>query len=442
MPTEEPAPPTLRHTRTEDGPCRRRLEIHLPADQVEAEAGAAARRLAREVRLPGFRRGKVPPAVIRKRYAQDIQEEVLERLASRHVGTLLQEHGDEPVAPPVLEKHEHQEDGGLLLVAAYDVEAPFQLGEYRGLEATRPAVQVEDKDVDEVLESIRRSLARIRTVEDRGAEPGDEVTLDLAGEHLAGPEQGERFANQGLTLQVGTEDVHPDLAAALPGCKAGDKREATVTYPEAYRTPALAGRTIRYTLGIQAVRERRLPPADDDLAREAGAFQSLEELRGQIRDDLRTEKTRQAEEAVRQGILRQLLERNSFPVPEMLVDREVRRRLEGFARELAARGIDPAQAGIDWKKEGERQAGRATADLRAGRILDAVADKEGIEADGEALSRVLEAEAGREGKPVAALRAQWEREGRLSALKSHLRRDRVLDFLVSVGHIHNEGEQP
>ncbi len=397
MPTEEPAPPTLRHTRTEDGPCRRRLEIHLPADQVEAEAGAAARRLAREVRLPGFRRGKVPPAVIRKRYAQDIQEEVLERLASRHVGTLLQEHGDEPVAPPVLEKHEHQEDGGLLLVAAYDVEAPFQLGEYRGLEATRPAVQVEDKDVDEVLESIRRSLARIRTVEDRGAEPGDEVTLDLAGEHLAGPEQGERFANQGLTLQVGTEDVHPDLAAALPGCKAGDKREATVTYPEAYRTPALAGRTIRYTLGIQAVR---------------------------------------------QGILRQLLERNSFPVPEMLVDREVRRRLEGFARELAARGIDPAQAGIDWKKEGERQAGRATADLRAGRILDAVADKEGIEADGEALSRVLEAEAGREGKPVAALRAQWEREGRLSALKSHLRRDRVLDFLVSVGHIHNEGEQP
>jgi trigger factor len=220
----------------------------------------------------------------------------------------------------------------------------------------------------------------------------------------------------------------------------GFTRDATITYPADYRTPALAGRTIRYDMTVRAVREPQVPDLDDDLAREAGEFKDLEELRQRVREDLGRRKEQESREAVRQSVLAQLLERHAFQVPDVLIEQEARQRLEAMARQLASQGVDPTQAGVDWAAEKERQAGKVRDDIRAARLLDAIAEAEDLQADEEEVTRRLEHEAEHAKKSVAVLRAEWDKEGRLEALTRHLRREAVLDFLISVGHIHDEGE--
>ena len=432
--------PPPSHRIAEDGPCRRRLEIQIPPAEVEGEIRRAARALAKDLRLPGFRRGKVPADLIRKRYAEQVESEAVERLAGRHVKPILEGEGLEPVGPPVLDKHEYQPGQPLNMVIRFEIEALFELADYRGLKVARPDPRVQDEEVDRALESIRQGMARLRTVENRGAREGDDVLLDLHGNHLEGSQAGESFERGEITLIIGTEDVHPDLSRTLVGTRAGEEREVTIRYPDDYRTPALAGCTIRYRMRVTAVRERQLLELGDDLAREVGEFGTLEELRKSIREDLERKKATWAKEKVREGLVRALLERNRFEVPGSLVEQEARRRLEGLAREMAASNVDPEQAGIDWKEEWELQARRAELDLRTSRILDAVAEKESIQVPEEDIERLIEKEAEQSKKKAAVIRARWLKEGRINALNRHLRRDRVLDFLAAVGHIHDESE--
>jgi len=188
------------------------------------------------------------------------------------------------------------------------------------------------------------------------------------------------------------------------------------------------------------VRQPRTPLLDDDLARNAGDFKDLAELRQRVQEDLQHRKEKDAHESVRQSLLNQLLERHPLVVPQVLVDQEVHRRLESIAHQLARQGVDPTQAGVDWPKEKERQAERVREDLRAARLLDAIAEAEKLEVKDVDMERHLAEEAARANQPLPVLRASWQKDGRLDALHRHLRRDAVLDFLSSVGHIQKEGE--
>ena len=418
----------------EEGACRRRLRLAIPAAEVEAEFAAAARRLAREVRVPGFRRGRAPTAVLRARHGDALNEDVVEALARRHLGRVLERRGTVPVVRPVLESADRDADGTLKIDLVFEVEADLVLGDYRGLTGVREVRDVAEPEVDEALEALRQGLARVRAVEERGAAPGDEVTLDLEGEHVDGPEAGGRFQRPGLIVQVGGDELHPDLSAALVGGRAGEERRVTIRYPEGYRTPALAGRTIAYLLRLGAVRDRLVPALDDELAREAGPFADLAALRAAVRQDLEGERRARGEQALRDELARQLLERHPLEVPEGLVQHEVRHRLEGMARELASRGVDAATS-VDWRAEGERLAGRLRDELRLVRVLDAIAARESIEPPAGSVDAVLEREAAAARRPAATLRAQWEKDGRMAALAGHLRRRSVLDFLIAVGHI-------
>jgi trigger factor len=425
---------------TRDGETRRRVELSISAEQVEEATAAAARDMGRNLRLPGFRKGHVPASVVRQRFATELEDEIVQKLASRHMAEFLDGSEEEPVAPPVLEKHEVVEDGTLELVALFEVQPPIKLDSYRELKGRRPSTVVSEEDVDLALQSLVKGMTRLRAVEDRGAQDGDDVVVEMKGQHLTGDDKGSTFQQEEIALQMSGDDVHPDLLKALLGAQVGFTRDVTIEYPEDYRTPALAGRTIRYDLSVKAVREPQVPELNDDLAREAGDFKDLDELRQRVRDDLGRRKEHESQEAVRQSVLGELLERHAFEVPAVLIEQEVRHRLEALARQLASQGVDPSQAGVDWPAEKERIAGKARDDIRAARLLDAIAEAEEILVDEEEVTRRLEHEAEHAKRPLAALRASWEKEGRLDALKRHLKREAVLDFLISVGHIDEEGE--
>jgi trigger factor len=423
----------------EDGPCQRTLTVQIPGALVDEESEHAARRLSRQVKLPGFRQGRVPTAHVLRRFAREVEEDVVEALASRLVGRYLEEHALRPVLSPHLAAHERTPEGELRLTVRFELHAPFPLAEYRELRATRPPVRVPEEIVDRNLEGMRQRQARLKTIEDRGAREGDDLLLDLEGTDVTGESAGQGFKRPGITLLLGTDDVHPDLSAALIGGKAGEEKRVRIAYPGDYRTGALAGRTIDYLLRIQEVREREIPALDDALAREVGDFEDLAALRAALRARLEAGAGHEAEEAVRQSFITQLLDRHPFEVPPGLLDREVDQRLRLLALEIAARGIDPERS-LDWRAERERQLRLAKDDIRAGRILDAIAEREKIEVAPADLDAWCAAEATRTGKTAPAVRAALEREGRWDGLKLRLRRQRVLDFVASVGHIQDAGE--
>ncbi|TDI40462.1 MAG: trigger factor [Acidobacteria bacterium] len=425
---------------TRENETRRRLDLTIPAAEMETATEEAARQMGRKLRIPGFRRGHVPTKVVRQRFARELQEEVIEQLASRHVAAFMDSGQEDPVAPPVLKEQQVVEDGSLKLVAIYEVQPPVQLGEYRGLAASRPSTTLSDQEVDDALESIRMGMTRLHPVEDRGAAEGDDILVDMEGLDLEGEEKGVTFRREGIGMRLAGDDVHPELWKALLGAQTGFCREVTVAYPDDYRTKGLAGRTIRYQLNVKSVRQPRTPLLDDDLARNAGDFKDLAELRQRVQEDLQHRKEKDAHESVRQSLLNQLLERHPLVVPQVLVDQEVHRRLESIAHQLARQGVDPTQAGVDWPKEKERQAERVREDLRAARLLDAIAEAEKLEVKDVDMERHLAEEAARANQPLPVLRASWQKDGRLDALHRHLRRDAVLDFLSSVGHIQKEGE--
>ena len=425
---------------TRESETRRRLDLTIPAAEVETATEEAARQMSRKLRIPGFRRGHVPTKVVRQRFARELREEVVEQLASRHVSAFMDAGQEDPVAPPVLKEEQMVVDGRLTLVALYEVQPPVQLGEYRGLAASQPSTAVSDQEVDEALESVRMGMTRLHPVEDRGAAEGDDVLVDMEGRHQEGEDKGATFQREGIGLRLEGDDVHPDLWRALLGAQAGFSRDVTVVYADDDRTRGLAGRTIQYHLKVQAVRQPRIPLLDDDLARDAGNFKDLAELRQRVREDLQRRKEKEAQESVRQSLLHLLLKGHPLEVPQVLVEQEVHRRLEAIAHQLARQGVDPTQAGVDWPKEKERQGERVREDIRAARLLDAIAEAEKLEVKDEDMERHLEEEAARAQQPLAALRASWQKDGRLDALHRHMRRDSVLDFLISVGHIHKEGE--
>lgn len=434
------SPTSVEPRLTRESETRRRLDLTIPAAEVETATEAAARKMGRKLRIPGFRRGHVPTKVVRQRFARELQEEVVEELASLHVSAFMDAGKEEPVAPPVLKDGRLVEDGSLKLTALYEVQPPVKLGDYRGLTASRPSSTLTDKEVDDALESLRMGMTKLHPVADRGAAEGDDVLVDMEGRHLKGKDEGDTFQREDIGLRLAGDDVHPDLWKALLGAQAGFTRDVTLAYPDDYRTEGLAGRSIQYQLKVKAVRQPRTPVLDDDMARDVGDFKDLAELRQRVRDDLRQRKEKEAHESVRQSLLTQLLERHPLEVPQVLVDQEVRRRLEAMAHQLARQGVDPTQAGVDWPREKERQEERVRADIRAARLLDAIAEVEKLEVKDEDMERHLEEEAARAEQPLAALRASWQKDGRLDALHRHLRRDTVLDFLSSVGHIQKEGE--
>ncbi|MFQ5767695.1 MAG: trigger factor [Acidobacteriota bacterium] len=440
MTSPKATPADAHYDLTIEGDCVRRFQIHVQTGEVEAEIQGAARKLGRKLSLPGFRKGRVPVPVVRKRYGRELEEEAVRALAARHLGPCLKKEGIEPVVAPQVEEPRYRPGEEMVLSVRVEVQPTFELADYRSIRVPQSDPVVKEEDVERAIESIRQHRARLKPVEDRPAAAGDDVLVDLEGEHVQGPETGKKFRREDLSLPLGSGDFHPDLSHALEGTRAGEEKEIRIRYPNDYRTQALAGRNIHYRLRVKKVRERLVPALDDQLAREVGDFESLDELRRQVRTDLAKEAGTKAARDARRAVIRQLLERNPFQVPPTQVRREVERRLRALAYEMARQGVDPASSGIQWEEESKRLETLAQNDLRADLIMDAIGRRESLEADEKDLEKFFSGEGKRQKKNPAAVRVVWEKEGRMDMLRAHLRREKVLDFLVGSGHIQEEGE--
>jgi len=410
--------------------CKRELELEIPAENVSKATEKVARDLAKVARVPGFRPGKAPVTLIRRRFAEDIQGEVVQSLVPEYLEKALGEKNLIPVTRPAVDKVDFKEGEPLRFRAVFEVLPEFELGDYKNLAVSIDAVEAGDAQVDKTIEEMRERVATFVPVEGRAAKDGDYVLIKLSGMPVGG---GEPVQADNIMCHIGAEETLESFTENLRGTSPGDTKKFRSQYPDDYPDEKLAGKAYDYTVEVQGIKEKKLPELNDEFAKDAagekGGFSTLAEMRDLITKDLEAAKEDQQQSQAREKILEALVKQHDFPVPEALVEHQMDVRLERTVRTLAAQGVDPRAVNVDWVALRKRQHDRAVDDVKAELLIDRVAEAEKIDATDEEVEKQIEALAERGGESATALRARLTKQGALDRMKSKLRSDKTIDWL-------------
>jgi trigger factor len=416
--------------------CKREIELEIPAENVQKATEKVARDIARVARVPGFRPGKAPVALVRRRFAEDIQGEVLQSLVPEYLEKALDEKKLVPVTRPEVNKVEFKDGEPLKFRAVFEVLPEFDLGDYKNVSVQVDDVEIGDAQVDKAIEEMRERAAVYVPVEGRAAQKGDSVSVKLVGTPAGG---GEPVQAENILVPLGAEETLASFTDNLTGANVGETKTFQVVYPEDYPDPKLKGKTYDYTVEVLGIKEKKLPDLNDEFAKEAAGENSgistLDELRKKLRENMEAAREQQQKSQAQERILDELVKKHEFPVPEALVESQMDTRLDRAVRSLAAQGVDPRAVNVDWVALRRRQHDRAVADVKAELLLDRVASAENIEASDEDVDKEIEAMAERSGEAATSLRARLTKQNALDRIKSKLRSDKTLDLLYRTARI-------
>jgi trigger factor len=412
--------------------CRRELDLEIPAEEVSKKIDSVAHEFARIARVPGFRPGKAPVSLIRRRFADDIKGEVLQALVPERVEKAVSEQKLTPVSQPQVEKLDFAEGQPLKFRAVFEVLPDFELANYKDLELEMPVMDIIDDDLVKTLEEMRERAAAFAPVEGRPAENGDFVQLKLMGTPAGG---GDPVQADSVLCHIGAEETMEPFNENLRGANAGEHKNFDVQYPADYPDAKLAGKTYHYSVEVLGIKTKKLPELNDEFAKDVSDVATLDELRSKVREGLGAARDQRHKDLLREKVLAAIVKLHDFPVPESLVEHQMDVRLERVVRSLAAQGVDPRAVNVDWVTLRRRQQERATDDVKAELIIDRVASAESIDVTEEELDHELEHAAGHSGESAQALRARLTKQGTLDRMKAKLRSDKTLDWLAQNSRI-------
>ena len=427
---------------TDVSETKKTLTVEVPPEVVEAEVARISQRYARAAKLPGFRPGKAPVQVVRKRFKDEILHDVAHDLVPRVVGDALRDKGVQPVDTPKVRDLQLEEGKPLTFTAAIETAPHVEPGDLSTLTVQRPAMPVSEDDVDQTLSRLRDRLARLDPVEDREAQHGDTVLMNLSRRRLTGaqgaeiePEEPE--SHQGISAEIGAAANPPGFDDGLLGVTPGTNKTFEVTFPADYEVEEMAGARVEYAIETTALRRRVLPTLDDEFAKDLGEFQTLADLRVRIREDLEQDAERERTRRMRQQLLEQLAARMTSEVPEGMVAREVDRRVEEFARRLMDQGVDPRQAAINWDEFRSQQQEPAVATVKSVLVLDEIVRRERLEVSEDELDADISGYATRAGRTLAEVKAQLAQQDQLDSIRTGLLREKAVSHAMSRATIEN-----
>lgn len=418
--------------------CQRELELEIPAEDVQKAVERVAREFKRVARVPGFRPGKAPITLIRRKYADDIKSEVLQSLVPDQVERAVTEKKFVPITRPQIDNVDFADNGPVKFRATFEVLPEFELGQYKDLEVEIEDVRVEDTDVDKSLEELRDRAASFVPVESRAIADGDYAQLKLKGVPAGG---GELLEAESVLCHVGGEETMDAFNEHLRGATPGEHKNFDVTYPSDYPDQKLQGKTYSYAVEILGIKEKKRPELNDEFAKDISEFQTIDELRKKVRENLDAARDRRIKDQTHEKLIAKLVETHEFPVPQALVEHQMDSRLERTIRSLASQGVDPRAVNVDWVSLRSRQKDRAVEDVKAELLLDRIATAENIDVTDEDVEKKIEEMAQRSGESATAVRANLTRQGTLDRMKSNLRSEKTLDWLCQNSRTRTKTEE-
>jgi trigger factor len=412
--------------------CRRELDLEIPAEDVSKATERAAKEIARVARVPGFRVGKAPISLIKRRFADDIKGEVLQSLVPERVERAVAEQKLNPVSQPQVDKLDFNDGQPLKFRAVFEVLPEFELGTYKGLDIEMPAMDVTDEDVNKALEETRERAAAFAPVEGRAIENDDFAQLKLVGTPEDG---GEPLQADSVLCHVGAAETMEPFNEILRGANIGDHKDFDVDYPSDYPDQKLAAKKFNYAADITGIKIKKLPELNDDFAKDVSDAATLDELKTKIRESLEHQRNHRQKDLQRERVISELVKMHEFPVPESLVEQQMDVRLERVIRSLAQQGVDPRAVNLDWAALRGKQQDRAKDDVKAELIIDRIASTENIEATDEEVEHELQHLSSHSGESVEAIRARLTKQGALDRMKAKLRSDKTLDWLAQNANV-------
>ena len=425
----------MKRALTDISTVRKRLDIEIPQEVVDEEITKIAREIGRRARVPGFRPGKAPLGVVRNRYRDDILSETCQNLLPRYFADAAREEGLAVVDAPAYEEIDHGPGKPLRFTATFEVYPALDITNHSNIPIEAVPTEVTEDEVDQALERLVGEHSEMTPVEeDRPARAGDfvEITFrgSLVGDEAAGEGSPEEpFSGEKALCEIGGATTISEFTENLTGARAGEEKTFGVRYRDDHPDSRLAGKTARYRVHVESLKQKRRPEPNDEFAQSLGEYKTAADLRDEIRRNLESHKKEHAEQQTRDALLEWLEDHNEFEVPETLVEHQLQVRLERLMRDLARQGINPKRLDVDWGKIRQDQYENALRDVRGSLILDHLAQREGIDVSEEEVDLEIAKTAEGMNQPPARIREALERNGGIERIRGQIRNNKVLALL-------------
>jgi trigger factor len=423
----------------------REISVEVPADEVSKAFRTVTKRYQKLARIPGFRAGKVPESLIKKRFAKEVRQEVLESLVSERFKAAIDEQKIKPVSQPQLVDMQLIDGQPLTFKAAFEVMPEIDIAGYDSVKVEKPDTALTDDEFEAELARVLDSNAVVEPVEEeRELAEGDWAEIEFKGKIKplaevvteAGVESAEPEAppitGDDVLVEIGGKNTLPAFNDALRGAKVGQELEFEVAYPTEFGERKLAGQTVAYDVTVKAIKKKTFPERNAEFASQLGAFESWEEFETKLREMASDRKATALENAAKDKLVGELIQRFQFPVPESFVQQQIEARLDRGLRALAQQGMSTDDMRkLDFVRLREAQREQAINEVKASMILDRVAEAEGVEVSDKELDDeiLMLSYQGRE--PYETLRARLEGDGGLDRIREQMKREKTGNLLYA-----------
>ena len=398
------------------------LTIEVEEEQVARALDKAFNKVKRQVNVPGFRKGKIPRQLFEARFGVEaLYQDALDILLPESYSQAVDQAGIEPVDRPEVDVEQIEKNKPLIFKATVTVKPEVELGQYKQLEIPEKDFSVKEEDIDNELATMRDRYAELEVVEGEAAE-GDHVVIDFEGYIDGEPFEGGKAENH--TLELGSGQFIPGFEEQLIGTKAGDEKEVTVTFPEDYHQEALAGKEATFKVKVNEIKRKNLPELDDEFAKDVSEFDTLEELKEDIRSKIKERKEQEEQQYKNDTVVEKATENATVDIPEVMVEQQIDRMLQNFEQQLSMQGVNldmyKQMAGTNDDEMREQFKEEAAKQVKSSLVLEAIAAAENIEVTDEDIEEELERLADMYKREIDEIRKLFAGPNNIDMLKDEL----------------------
>ena len=409
-------------------PVKKKILIEVPQDDMAKEMNKALADYGKKVKIPGFRPGKAPRALVERHYGDQLQGEVMNKLITSSYFSAVREHNINPVVMPEFSDISFTKGETLSFTATVEVRPAIELATYDSIEVKEADVTPTEEEIDQTIQRLREMYAQLEVVEGRPVEKKDTVVVDFEGFREGQPIEGAKASDHMIPLGSGT--LIPGFEDQLVGMNQGETREIQVTFPEDYTNEEIAGKEATFTVTLKEIKKQVLPELNDDFAKDLGEHQSFDELRTRIKEDLEARKRSEQESAQREELLSKLVDAHSFDVPPGMVEQELRSMMRQQTQRMARQGANAESLNEAAFREEQKEL--AERRIKGLLILDEISEREKLHINDQELSAGLASVARSAGQPVEAIKKYYEStEGGMENLRASLLQEKTLRHLLS-----------
>lgn len=424
------------HGPTLNPECTREVEVEIPAEEVSKAFRSVLKKIQKQARIPGFRPGKVPETVLRNRFSDSIEQEVVETVLPQHFRAAIEARGLHPISQPQATDLHLKEGEPMRFKAIFEVLPEFSIDGYQDIKIEKSDATLTDQEFDQEMERVIDSRSTMEPVtEDRAIAKGDFAQISFTGKVEGESAEGENAAQpiegEDVLIEVGGENTLPAFNESLNGAKVGQELKVEVTYPAEFGDPRMADKTVAYEVSVKGIKTRIAPELDDEFAKGLGDYTGLEDFKQKLREHIAADKARRIEAETRNKLIEAYIARFTFPVPESLIQSQIDARLDRGLRALASQGMRTEDMRkLDFPRLREGQRAGAIDEVKGSIVLDKIAEAEKVEVNDEELEKELMMLSMQMREPLDALRDRLTQEGSLGRLREQIRRDKTGKLLV------------